>query len=229
MCCRFALKSSPQAISNLLNVEKAVEWKPRYNVAPSQKIPAAVHRLENKNREIKLLQWGFVAPWTESNRVLVNIRSEEIDEKPLFQDSFENRRCIIQVDGFYEWRHQGKETRPYFFRMKKNQPFALAGLWASQEMEGEKIEVCAILTTTPNEVVRVIHNRMPVIVDPGDFDTWLDSKDVNDSRAIEKIFRPYPANKMEFYQVGPWVNNAFHDDPKCLERSMEPETLPFLY
>jgi putative SOS response-associated peptidase YedK len=229
MCSRFALKSPPQAIANLFKVEKAVDWKPRYNVAPSQTIPAVIHPLENKKREIRLVQWGFVASWIRGGRLLINVRSEEVDAKPFFQESFEKWRCLIPVDGFYEWRHEGKETRPYFFRMKKKQPFALAGLWAPQKSEGKTIQVCAILTTSPNEVVKAVHDRMPVIVEPGDFDLWLDSEDVRDFGEIKKILRPYPANKMESHQVGAWVNNAFHDDPRCLVPSREPETLSFSF
>ncbi len=226
MCSRFALKSPPKAIANLFKLEKAVDWKPRYNVAPSQMIPAAVRPLENKNREMKLLQWGFVASWTQGGRLILNVRSEEIDEKPLFRESFEKWRCLIPVDGFYEWRHQAKETRPYFIQMKNKQPFALAGLWATQKMEEKTIESCGILTTNPNEVVRVVHDRMPVIISPKHYDLWLDS-DVRDFREIKELFEPFPADQMEAYQVSAWVNKVANDDPKCMEPSNEPETLSF--
>src|SRR5262249_27109720 len=125
MCSRFALKSSPQAIVKRFGVEESFDWKPRYNVAPSQRIVTVIHTLESKKAEIRLLQWGFTATWSQGGRMIINVRSEEIGDKPFFQESFEKWRCLIPVDGFYEWRHQGKETRPYFFRMKKNQPFAL--------------------------------------------------------------------------------------------------------
>lgn len=225
MCSRFVLKSPPKAIASLFKLEKVVDWKPRYNVAPSQKIPAAIRTLEDKKRSIKLLQWGFVASWTQGGRLILNVRSEEIDEKPLFRESFEKWRCLIPVDGFYEWRHEAKETRPYYIQMKNKQPFALAGIWASQKVEGETIEACGILTTTPNDVVRVVHDRMPVIVDPKDYEAWLDSEDVRNFAALKKIFNPYSSDKMEAFQVGAWVNNVTHDDEKCVEPSNEPETL----
>jgi putative SOS response-associated peptidase YedK len=225
MCSRFVLKSSSQAIANLFKVETALDWKPRYNVAPSQKIPVIIHPLEDKKRTLKLARWGFVASWTQGGRLLVNVQSESVDEKPLLRESFEKWRCLIPVDGFYEWRHAAHETRPYFFQMKKKQPFALAGLWAPQEVDGKTVESCTILTTNPNETVRAVHDRMPVIIDPADHGKWLDSEDVRDFRALKKLFKPYPANKMEAYQVGSWVNNAFHDDAKCMEASREPETL----
>jgi putative SOS response-associated peptidase YedK len=227
MCSRFVLKSPPKAITNLFKLEKAIDWKPRYNIAPSQKIPAVIKTMENKKSEMKLLQWGFVASWTQGGRLLVNIQSENIREKPILEESFEKWRCLIPVDGFYEWRHQAKETHPYFIQMKDRRPFALAGLWCPQKLEDKTLEVCAVLTTTPNETVRVVHDRMPVIVDPKHYDTWLNSDDVRDFRAIERLFRPYPAEEMEAYQVSAWVNNVTHDDEKCVEPSREPETLSF--
>jgi len=228
MCSRFVLKSPPKDIANLFKLEKSVDWKPRYNVAPSQLIPAIVHPLEDKKRDIRLLQWGFMASWTQGGRLLINVQSENIDEKPILQESFEKWRCLIPVDGFYEWRHQAKETHPYYFQMKDKKPFALAGLWATQKVEDKNVEVCAILTTTPNEAVRVVHDRMPVILEPRDFDLWLDS-DVRDFRKIRNLFHPYEGDQLEGFQVGAWVNNVMHDDPKCIEPSNEPETMSFKF
>lgn len=227
MCSRFVLKSPPKTLANLFKLEKIFDWKPHYNVAPSHIIPAVTRDLQAKKRELKMLQWGFVASWTQGGRLLVNVQSESIDERPILQESFEKWRCLIPVDGFYEWRHQAKETHPYYIQMKDKRPFALAGLWAPQKLEDKTLEVCAILTTTPNEVVRAVHDRMPVIVDPKYYDLWLNSDDVRDFRDIEKLFRPYPAPEMEAYQVGAWVNNVTHNDEKCIEPSSEPETLTF--
>jgi len=224
MCSRFVLKSPASSIANLFKVEKAVDWKPRYNIAPSQAVPVILHPLNQKKRQMKMLKWGFVASWSQGGRLVVNVQSENIDEAPVLRESFEKWRCLIPLDGFYEWRHQAKETRPYFFQMKKKQPFALAGLWAEQQVEGQKVESCTILTTTPNDVVKAVHGRMPVIVDEQDYELWLDS-DLRDHRELDRLFKPYSADKMESYQVGAWVNNVFHDDPKCMELSNEPETL----
>lgn len=226
MCTRFALKSPPKAIAQMFKLEESFQWKPRYNVAPSQMIPGVIRPLENKKREFKMLRWGFVATWTQGGRLILNVQSEEINEKPLFTESFEKWRCLIPVDGFYEWRHEAKETRPYYIRMKDDKPFALAGLWAPQTMNEETIEACSILTTTPNETVRVVHDRMPVIVDEKDYDLWLDS-DIRDFKTLQKIFKPYSAEKMVGYQVSAWVNKTINDDPKCIEPSNEPETIPF--
>jgi len=226
MCSRFVLKTPAPAIAKLFNLEKIQDWKPRYNIAPSQMIPALVHPLENKKRELKMLQWGFVASWTQGGRLVVNVQSEEVGEKPLWQESFEKWRCLIPLDGFYEWRHQAKETHPYYFQMKNHKPFALAGIWATQKMEGETREVCAILTTHPNDAVRAVHDRMPVILNSKQFDLWMDP-DLRDFRAIGEILKPYPTEEMEAYQVGAWVNNVLNDDEKCIQPSNDPETIPF--
>jgi len=226
MCSRFALKTPASALAQLFHLEKAVEWKSRYNLAPSQSIPAVIHPLENKKREMKLLHWGFVASWHQGGRLLVNARSEDLGDRPILRESFEKWRCLIPVDGFYEWRHEARETKPFYIRMKDGKPFALAGLWAPQTFHGQTEESCVILTTGPNEVVRVIHERMPVIVDSGDFKLWLDSKDVRDFESIEKLFKPFDADRMEAYEVDNWVNDTQHDDPRCLTPFQNPETLP---
>ncbi len=224
MYTRFVLKSTPKEIGDLFQIQEPFEWKPRYNVAPSQTIPVVTHTLEEKKRQLKLLQWGFVASWSQGGRLLANVRCEEIDEKPILAESFEKWRCLIPVDGFYEWRHEAQETRPYYYRLKSRQPFALAGLWAPQKLEEQTREVCAILTTNPNEIVRVIRDRMPVIVEKKDFDTWLDSE-VRDFRVINRLFRPFDALKMECYQVNGWVNMLNHDGEKCIEPCDEPDRL----
>jgi putative SOS response-associated peptidase YedK len=227
MCSRFVLKSPPKDIAQLFHLEKSVDWNPRYNVAPSQQIPVVLQSPGKRSREIRLAQWGFVASWTQGKRLLINVQSENIDEKPFLQESFEKGRCLIPVDGFYEWRHQARETRPHYIRMRDRKPFALAGLWAPQPVEGGTREVCAILTTTPNKVVRVVHDRMPVVVGPKDYETWLNPEEIRDPRELDRLFRPYPAVEMEGYPVGSWVNNTAHDDEKCIELSTEPETIPF--
>jgi putative SOS response-associated peptidase YedK len=229
MCSRFALKSQPKVVTKLFKIEETLDWKPRYNIAPSQKVPAVTRTLEKKNREMKLLQWGFLAFWMQGGRLLINIQSENINSKPILQESFEKWRCLIPVDGFFEWRHEARETSPYYIRMKNDQPFALAGLWAPQNVNGQMVDSCAILTTVPNETVRVIHERMPVIVDPSDFNLWLDTEDVRDFEKIERLFRPFPAEGMEAYEVSSWVNDTQNDDARCIEPSQNEKTIPFSF
>jgi putative SOS response-associated peptidase YedK len=228
MCSRFVLTTSPQAIAKQFQVEKTVDWKPRYNVAPSQPVPAVVRTLEHRKREMKLLRWGFFAPWTQGGRLLVNYRGEDIDEKPILRESFEKWRCLIPADGFYEWRHAARETRPHHFSLKIKKPLAFAGIWSPQTTREGTVEACAILTTTPNEVVRPVHDRMPVILEERDYGRWLDGE-VRDFKDLLGLLKPFPANKLECRRVGAWVNNARHDDARCLEPSDEPGTLDLPY
>jgi putative SOS response-associated peptidase YedK len=113
--------------------------------------------------------------------------------------------------------------------MADEKPFAFAGIWSQQKVEGETVEVCAVLTTQPNDLVRAVHDRMPVILDPKDFDLWLNSEDVRDFEKIDQLFKPFPAGKMSSYAVGSVVNQVTHDGPECIKPSNEPETLSFQF
>ncbi len=228
MCSRFALKSPPQAIAQLFGLEKMADWKPRYNIAPSQKVPVVIRTLEHKEREIRAIQWGLLASWTQGGRRIVNYRSEEINGKPVLRESFEKWRCLVPADGFYEWQHAARETRPYYFQMKNKKPLAFAGLWTSQETKEGAVEAFSLLTTTPNEVVRPIHDRMPVIIGEKDYSRWLD-KDAEDFEDLKDLFKPFPADRMESFSVNTWVNNTRHDDPRCMEHFQGPETLELAF
>src|SRR5208283_4706174 len=180
MCTRYVLKSDPKMISQLFKLEKTIPWKSSYNIAPSQIVPAVIRPFESKKREFKMLHWGFVAAWTQGGRLVVNTRAEDIQDSPLFQESFEKWRCLVPMDGFYEWRLETKETRPYYFKMKDDRPFAVAGIWATQSLETKKEDSVSLITTSSNERVGVIHDRMPVILEEKDFGLWLDLEDVRD-------------------------------------------------
>ncbi len=227
MCTRYVLKSPSKAISQLFKLEKTFEWKSSYNIAPSQTVPAVIRPMENKKREIKMLRWGFVASWTQGGRLVVNTRSEDIQDRPLFQESFEHWRCLVPMDGFYEWRHEAKETRPYYFKMKDEKPFAVAGIWATQKLETGTVDSVSLMTTTPNEAVRAIHDRMPVILEEKDFGLWLDIEDVRDFKKLRELLRPFPAEKMTSIPVSSKVNKTTFDESGCIEISYEPETLSF--
>jgi len=148
---------------------------------------------------------------------MINARAETASEKPAFRGPFRNRRCLILADGFYEWQREGKRKQPFYIRLKDRGPFAFAGLWDKWEPQGgEAVESCTILTTGPNDVLRPIHERMPVIVDPQAYNLWLNPT-VQQVEAIQPILQPCPADRMEAYPVSLLVNNPRHDAPACLE------------
>jgi putative SOS response-associated peptidase YedK len=151
---------------------------------------------------------------------LINARAETVAEKPAFRSAFRQRRCLVLADGFYEWQQQEnkKQKQPYYIRFQDGCPFAFAGLWEHWEnADGEKIESCTLLTTEPNDLMRPIHNRMPVILDPKDYDLWLDLE-VKKPELLKPLLHPYAAETMMAYPVSKAVNKATNDTVQCIER-----------
>jgi putative SOS response-associated peptidase YedK len=147
----------------------------------------------------------------------INAKAETATEKPMFRDAFRRRRCLVPADGFYEWRREDMRKQPVYICMKDREPFAFAGLWEHWEnQDGQAIESCTILTTEPNDLLKPIHNRMPVILDPKDYDLWLDP-DVRDAGKPSALLGPYPPEDMAAFPVSLRVNNPRNDDPECIE------------
>ena len=223
MCGRFALMTSTEQLAMQFDVpETAVNALPpsvpRYNIAPTQPV-AAIRLAENGQREFTFFRWGLVPSWAKDLNIgsrMINARSETVAEKPSFRTAFKRRRCLIPADGFYEWQKQGSGKQPMFIRPVAERPFALAGLWEVwRDPDGSVLQTCTILTTTPNELMAPIHNRMPVIVEPEDFDLWL-NPEPNPEQGLH-LLRPYPAEKMSAYPVSTLVNNPRNDAPDCIQ------------
>jgi len=148
---------------------------------------------------------------------MINARAETVAEKPSFRTAFRRRRCLIPADGFYEWQKLDGQKQPYYIHPRReDQPFLFAGLWEHWQGEGgETIESCTILTTIANDLVRPLHDRMPVILDPADFDFWL-NPDAQNSDALQPLLKPYRSAAMACYEVGRYVNNPRNDGPDCI-------------
>jgi putative SOS response-associated peptidase YedK len=225
MCGRFALMTPTEMLVKLFDVpETAVESLPpsvpRYNIAPTQPV-AAIRLNENGERDFTFFHWGLIPSWSKDIQIgsrMINARSETVTEKPSFRNAFKRRRCLIPADGFYEWQKQADGKQPMFIRPSEGaeRPFALAGLWEFwSDPDGGTIQSCTILTTAPNELMAAIHNRMPVIVEPEDFDLWLNPEP--DPEQGLHLLRPYPAEKMMAYPVSTVVNNPRNDVPECVQ------------
>ena len=148
---------------------------------------------------------------------MINARAETVAEKPAYRAAFRRRRCLVPADGFYEWQRTGKRKQPYFIRMRDDRPFALAGLWEAWEgPDHSSVESCTLLTTEPNELLRPIHNRMPVILPADDYGPWLD-REVQGPEQIAPLLRPYPSEQMTADPVSIFVNSPANDGPKCIE------------
>lgn len=204
-------------LATLFELEHVPNLEPRYNIAPTQ--PVAVVRLdrEGRRREFTLMRWGLIPSWAKDigigNR-LINARAETLTEKPAFRTAFRRRRCLIPADGFYEWQKQATRKQPYFIGLPDRRPFAFAGLWEHWEgADGSVLDSCTIITTAANERVRVLHDRMPVILERADFADWL-----NPSTTLDRLLhllRPYPF-EMLLYPVSTLVNAPENDRPECI-------------
>lgn len=224
MCGRFALLTPGHDLLTQFGVtETAVNASmiaPRYNIAPTQ--PVVVVRAStssaNGQHELVLVQWGLIPSWAKDPKIgsrLINARSETVAEKPSFRAAFKRRRCLVLADGFYEWQKLDGKKQPTFIHMADQSPFALAGLWETwHSPDGGELDTCTILTTTPNEIMEPIHNRMPVILEPEDYDTWLFPG--NQPNIALHLLRPFSSEKMAAYPVSTWVNSPAHDDAKCI-------------
>jgi putative SOS response-associated peptidase YedK len=206
---------------------------PRYNLAPGQDAPVII---QEKSRVLKLMHWGLVPSWakeTSTGYKMINARAETLTQKPSFKKSFQRRRCLVPADGFYEWRKNGGRAKtPLRFVLKSGEPFAFAGLWDiwqgsdEDETEGNNrlpLLSFTIITTEANDLIRPIHDRMPVILQPKDEDAWLDP-DLKDVNKLVSLLVPYPSDKMMGYEVSSLVNSPKNDTPECLlERRVQNE------
>ena len=218
MCGRFTLRTSTKAIVEAFGLIDAPDFKPRYNIASTQEVAAIRLNPHTRTRQLGFLRWGLIPPWAGSPPIgyrMINARAETILGRRAFCQAFQKRRCLVLADGFYEWKKPGHKT-PYFVRLQSDQPFAFAGIAERWERNGQGVESCAIVTTTANELMATIHDRMPVILSPSDFDPWLDP-DFKDQDRLLEMLRPYPAIKMTAYTVGTMVNDPTNETKKCIK------------
>lgn len=203
MCGRFALVSDAAAILEGFAVrDGSYEFKPNWNVTPGQYIPAVINR-EGRNSLASFL-WGLIPAWAKDPSIgykLINARAETIDKKPSFRSAFSKRRCLIVVDGFYEWKKEGAKKIPLYFHLKSKEPFGLAGLYETWTSPDKKeIKSCTIVTTEANKLIAPIHDRMPVIVPKKQEHIWL-SDMTEDRTMLLSLLKPYQAEEMD-YQIG---------------------------
>lgn len=192
--------------------------RPKYNVAPSQLVLSVIN--DGHSNRLGELKWGLVPPWADSPKIgfqMLNARSETAAGKPAFSAPLRRKRCLIPADGFYEWKATDHGKQPMRIVLKSRALFSMAGLYESWlSPDGSKINSCTILTTTPNELVARIHDRMPVILHPEDEQLWL-NRAVTDVSAITPLLRPYPANQLEAYPVSASVGSVRNDEPALIE------------
>ncbi|HSI68395.1 MAG TPA: SOS response-associated peptidase [Planococcus sp. (in: firmicutes)] len=223
MCGRYTLYADFNVILNRFNVEETAleegQYKPSYNVAPSQQVLAVVND-GTKNR-LGQLKWGLIPPWAKDEKIgskMINARSETAAEKPSFKRALRQKRCLVLADSFYEWKRLEDKKIPMLIKMKSGEPFAFAALWETwQSPDGKKVNSCAILTTGPNELMEGIHDRMPVILTKEEERIWLDPKVQNPEELITLLKPPNPA-AMEAFEVSNAVNSPKNNSPELIEK-----------
>jgi putative SOS response-associated peptidase YedK len=231
MCGRFTLRAPASLVAEQFALFDVPPLGPRYNIAPTQPVAvvrpagAGVEKVTGTSsaasrRQLAWLRWGLVPSWAQDPAIgnrLINARADTAATKPAFRAAMRRRRCLIVADGFYEWQRTGTRKQPYFIRMRDDRPFGFAGLWEAWEgADHSALETCAILTTDANDLMRPIHDRMPVIISPGDYDRWLDPA-IEKPEQVADLLRPYAADELIAYPVSPYVNSPARDDPRCIE------------
>ncbi len=218
MCGRTSLAVDPGILKRRFDAQPGpgVEIPMRYNIAPGEELVAVQN---DAPEEFDLLEWGFIPGWADDPDDVptpINARGETAAEKPMFREAFEERRCLIPADGFYEWSGSRGSKQPYRIERVDREPYAYAGLWESwSPPKGDGTRVtCTILTTDANDVVGEIHDRMPVMLEPDEESTWLNGAGVDELKAV---CDPYPAEEMRAYPVSKRVNNPQNDSPELLE------------
>ncbi|HEV7888143.1 MAG TPA: SOS response-associated peptidase [Acidimicrobiales bacterium] len=236
MCGRFVSATPAAQLAEAFRVEEvkvpgdaAPLAEANYNVAPTNDV-VAVAVSKDGQRQLGTFHWGLVPSWAKDRSIgnrMINLRADTVKDKPSFRRILGKRRCIIPADGFYEWKDMGKgrKKQPFFIRARDGSPLALAGLWevwkdraleAEDPGSAEWLKSCTIITTEPNGLLAPIHNRMPVVLPPEVWDTWLDPAN-DDVDALEKLLVPAPDDLLELYPVSLEVNSVQNNGPQLVE------------
>jgi putative SOS response-associated peptidase YedK len=224
MCGRYDNLIAREAYQAIFAMHRLPQsnFPPRYNVAPTDEVPIVRVDPRDGERELAMARWGLVPWWSKEmpKKPHINARAETVHTSRMFRDAFARRRALIPATGYYEWQARADGKQPYRFRLQDLQPFAFAGLWEFCRLGEQDILSTAIIVCEPNPLAAQIHDRMPVILDPEDYDRWLDPETPVD--ALQALLKPYPAERMEGYAVSRAANSVKNDTPECIEPIGEP-------
>lgn len=228
MCGRFTQKTTPQELAEAFALaEPPPDLGERYNIAPSLDI-LAIPNLPGP-RHAEAFRWGLVPFWARDPSIgnrAANARAETVADKPTFREAVQRRRCLVLADGFYEWRTDGKKKTPYWFHRPDQKPFAMAGLWETwRAPDGERLQTVCLITTDANAVVAPVHDRMPVLLLPQDWDHWLDPTPLPPQQ-VTPLLRPAPADFLQARPVSRFVSSAANEGPRCLGPAESDEPTP---
>ena len=224
MCGRLTLRTPTSALTALFSGLSFPQRTFRFNICPTQPL-LCVRQGKSLPLEVVELRWGLIPAWTKNTKVgtgLINARSETASSKPSFRDAFQDRRCLIIADGFFEWKKTGAAKQPFYICRKDQQPFCLAGLWESWQHEKNPshspVQTCTVLTTSANDLMAPIHDRMPVVLAPDQHENWLNqSNRLVDT--IQPMMSPLHTDSLQAYPVSTFVNRPSNDSKECIARS----------
>jgi putative SOS response-associated peptidase YedK len=215
MCGRFALKAPPSELITRFELDACVDFAPRYNIPPGTDIPV-IRQSPEGERVLHLLRRGLIPHWSKDTSIgakLNNARGETVAQKPSFRDAFKRRRCLIPADGFYEWKPDGTYKQPYYISLKSGETMAMAGLWESWTApDGSVLRTVCITTTGANALMAPIHDRMPVIIRPENWQDWL----VEPVDQAEPLVTAYPDTEMQAWPVDRRVSRTAEDDARLM-------------
>jgi len=219
VCGRYNLITDAEALVDFFEIDQvlfeASGLGPRYNIAPGQNVP--IIRNAGHCNELLLARWGLVPHWSRepgTKYSTINARAETVAEKPSYRDAFKRKRCLIPANGFYEWRRDGDKKTPHHIHAPDNSLLAFAGLWDHWEKQGEGFDSCSIIVTAASRAMQPIHERMPVILNPAQYSTWLNPAHYNRAQ-LESMLVPY-AGSLEIDQISRFVNSPENDGPGCV-------------
>lgn len=215
MCGRYALADLDDRFSRRFNVAQAVTLRrPRYNISPTQTL-AVVVRVDSENQAVPMV-WGLVPSWSKEPKGYLNARAETVSTRPSFRMAYRTKRCLIPASSYFEWQQTQSGRMPYCIKLKDGELFAFAGIYDEWiNPQGQPIQSFAILTCTANQLLRPIHDRMPVILKPEDEELWLDPH--TEVPSLNQLLRPYPTESMEAYPVSRAVNDPANDNPELIK------------
>lgn len=223
MCGRYTFHAAPEHIQQEFGLPDPPEIAPRYNIAPQQTLPIITNA---EPTTLTPARWGLVPHWAKDASIgnkLFNARSETAHEKPSFKQAFSQRPCLVPANGFFEWLKEGQARRPMYIHLKERPLFAFAGLWESwQNPNGREVRTFTVLTTAPNALIQPLHHRMAVILERDAYTTWLGLDDAP-LEVRQALLRPYPSDKMTYYEVAPLVNKVGHDTPDMIRPYQAPQ------
>jgi putative SOS response-associated peptidase YedK len=222
MCGRYGLNHSRPVLADWYKASMP-EFTPLYNIAPTARVLAV--RKTGEDRIGSMMRWGLIPFWAKDLKkvpVMNNARAETVADKPMFKYAFRERRCLIPASGFFEWKAQGKAKQPYFISARDGTPLSFAGIWGTWTAvdTGEAIDSCTIITTTPNALMETIHDRMPVILSPEDWDAWLDPGCKPDEALLD-LLKPYDPERMQAWPVSPTVGRVGNQGEQLIQPLMQ--------